>query len=73
MTSCQRWLLLAVLMLVGVPLTGCQRVAPYQRGRLAHPTMSEDYTSCRGREHVHAVHEGALGGSANPASGCGCN
>jgi hypothetical protein len=53
---------------------GCTHVAPYQRGRLAHPTMATtmDETS-PAQTHVHAVHEGAVGGGFGAESGCGCN
>jgi Domain of unknown function (DUF4266) len=55
-------------------LTGCVRVAPYERGTLAHPTMSADdpYTSPLD-EHVRAVSEGAAGGLSGGGGGCGCN
>lgn len=53
---------------------GCTHVKPYQRGSLAHPTMSGSSFSAPAAEHVHAVHEGAVGGGgANAESGCGCN
>jgi hypothetical protein len=51
---------------------GCQRVAPYQRGRLAHPTMVDDYSS-PGAAHMVAIHEGAIGGGSAGEAGCGCN
>ena len=51
---------------------GCTHVAPYERGRLAHPTMTEAVESAAA-EHVHAVHEGAAGGGSVAESGCGCN
>jgi hypothetical protein len=50
----------------------CTHVAPYERGKLAHPTMTQGVDSAAA-EHVHAVHEGAAGGSAVAESGCGCN
>jgi hypothetical protein len=54
--------------------TGCVHVAPYERGTLAHPTMSADdpFTSSID-EHVRAVSEGASGGLAGAGGGCGCN
>jgi hypothetical protein len=60
--------------LVASVLTGCVRVAPYERGTLAHPTMSADdpYTSPLD-EHVRAVSEGASGGLTGAGGGCGCN
>jgi hypothetical protein len=55
-------------------LTGCVKVAPYERGTLAHPTMSADdpYSSPLD-EHVRAVSEGAAGGLTGGGGGCGCN
>jgi hypothetical protein len=54
-------------------VAGCAQVAPYERGRLAHPTMAAEDALSAGREHVHAVHEGASGGEIGASSGCGCN
>lgn len=53
--------------------TSCARVAPHQRGRLAHPSVQAEDGSSPGREHVHAIQEGATGGSDGAVSGCGCN
>jgi hypothetical protein len=53
--------------------TGCARVAPYERGTLAHPTMSPDDMSSGIDEHVRAVSEGATGGFGGGGGGCGCN
>ena len=55
-------------------MTGCASVAPYERGTLAHPTMSADdpFTSPLD-EHVRAVSEGASGGLNGGGGGCGCN
>ena len=52
---------------------GCAEVAVYERGRLAHPTMKPDEGASAGREHVYAIHEGAMGGHVGASSGCGCN
>ena len=55
-------------------LTGCfSHVAPYERGTLAHPTMSPDDMSSGVDEHVRAVSEGATGGFGGGGGGCGCN
>jgi hypothetical protein len=54
-------------------LGGCAEVAPYQRGRLAHPTMNPRDSASLGRDHVHGVQEGAIGGTPGASSGCGCN
>lgn len=52
--------------------SACTHVAPYDRGRLAHPMMtSELQTAASG--HVTAVQEGATGGGSVAESGCGCN
>jgi hypothetical protein len=54
--------------------TGCVHVAPYERGTLAHPTMSgEDNFKTPMAEHVEAISEGAAGGLAGGGGGCGCN
>lgn len=53
--------------------TACTHVAPYERGILAHPTMSTDDPSIGLDEHVRAVSEGAAGGVGGGGGGCGCN
>lgn len=54
--------------------TGCANVAPYERGTLAHPTMSADDPFTSGLDnHVRAVSEGAAGGLSGGGGGCGCN
>ncbi len=53
---------------------GCSHVAPYERGTLAHPTMSaEDPFKTPLAAHVEDVSEGAIGGLAGGGGGCGCN
>jgi hypothetical protein len=54
-------------------VTGCVHVAPYERGTLAHPTMTVDDVSTAMDEHVRAVSEGATGGVSGGGGGCGCN
>lgn len=54
-------------------LPACTHVQPYQRAKLAHPTMSTDSLDGPGEEHMHAVHEGATGGGGVGGGGCGCN
>ncbi len=61
------WKILALLLL----LSGCTHVAPYERGNLAHPSMSEG--AGPGESHMQAVHEGATGGATSIEGGCGCN
>ncbi len=67
---------LVALLLVGgscVLTTGCAQVAPYERAKLAHPTMAANDLAGPGEEHLRAVTEGAIGGSTGAGSGCGCN
>ena len=54
-------------------LSGCVHVAPYQRGALAHPTMSTEDVAFGVDAHVRAVSEGASGGLGGGGGGCGCN
>ena len=53
--------------------TGCANVAPYERGKLAHPTMAAGDLAGAGENHLRAISEGAIGGSGGTGSGCGCN
>ena len=66
---------LALLALVAVGASACvhEHVAPYDRGKLAHWTMTTSELDGPAESHVHAVHEGAAGGGALGESGCGCN
>ena len=52
-------------------LLACRHVAPYERGKLAHPSMTEA-TESAAAGHLHAVQEGAAGGGSVAESGCGC-
>jgi len=62
------------LLLLALLSAACSHVAPYERGKLAHPTMAdESLFSSPATEHVYAVHEGATGGGDVGSSGCGCN
>ena len=54
-------------------LVGCAHVAPYQRAKLASPTMSTRNLSEPAEAHMHAIHEGATGGTSAAEGGCGCN
>jgi hypothetical protein len=53
--------------------SACVKVAPYERGMLAHPTMTTDSVSTGLDEHVRGVSEGAAGGLGGGGGGCGCN
>lgn len=61
------------LIVIGVILSACTKVAPYERGMLAHPTMTPEEISLGLDEHVRAVSEGAAGGLGGGGGGCGCN
>ncbi|MFO0619310.1 MAG: DUF4266 domain-containing protein [Polyangiaceae bacterium] len=62
-------------LLVGAALAsiGCAQVMPYERAKLAHPTMTAVDLVGPGVMHLRAIDEGATGGSAGAGSGCGCN
>ena len=64
---------LLVLLSLAAASTACTKVAPYERGMLAHPTMTPDEISIGLDEHVRAVSEGAKGGLGGGGGGCGCN
>jgi hypothetical protein len=64
--------MLALVSLSGV-ISACAPVAPYERGTLAHPTMSTEDLSTGLDAHVRAVSEGASGGLGGGGGGCGCN
>jgi hypothetical protein len=57
----------------GAALTGCKTVAPYERAKLAHPTMAATDEVGFGEAHLRALSEGATGGGSGNGSGCGCN
>lgn len=61
------------LLAVGLFLSACTKVAPYERGMLAHPTMTPEEISIGLDGHVRAVSEGAAGGLGGGGGGCGCN
>jgi hypothetical protein len=51
----------------------CVKVQSYERGKLAHPTMSTDDVAMGIDGHVRGVSEGAAGGLSAGGGGCGCN
>jgi hypothetical protein len=61
------------LAILGALSAGCSHVAPYERGKLAHPMMTAGDLEGAAAAHVQAVHEGATGGGDLSESGCGCN
>jgi hypothetical protein len=58
-----------------VMLTGCQRVKPWQRGRLADYIMraDRDPIGTMQDEHIYFSREAASGGRGVGGGGCGCN
>jgi hypothetical protein len=64
---------LGVILALAAATTACSHVAPYERGKLAHPMMTSDDLEGPAASHVQAVHEGAAGGGAVGGGGCGCN
>ncbi|WP_394840370.1 MULTISPECIES: DUF4266 domain-containing protein [Pendulispora] len=46
---------------------------PYERGTLAHPTMTTEDVGSPIDAHVRDVSEGAKGGLGGGGGGCGCN
>ncbi len=65
-------LVVAILAIVASN-AACTHVAPYERGKLAHPMMTTPGLEGPAASHVLAVHEGATGGGSLAESGCGCN
>ena len=63
-------LVLAALAALG---GGCAELPAYERGQLAHPTMTTSDLARSSEEHTRAVHEGATGGGFSAGGGCGCN
>jgi hypothetical protein len=63
--------LCVALSIVGA--SGCVRVMPYEREKLAHPTMGTDEVGTALDGHVRGVSEGAAGGLGGGGGGCGCN
>ena len=64
----------ALLAGLALSVMGCRHVHPWERGKLAHPTMSG--TALPGgpaEAHAYSVQEGAVGGGGAAESGCGCN
>jgi hypothetical protein len=61
------------LSLLAFASTGCSHVAPYERAKIAHPTMAANDLAGPGESHTRGVLEGATGGSVGAQSGCGCN
>jgi len=63
------------MMALGLTLTGCVRVEPWDREFLAKDHMAPDpYASdVSFQEHANFSREGTMGGFSPDAGGCGCN
>lgn len=61
-----------LVLVVGLGV-GCVKVMPYERGQLAHPSMTTDEVATGIDGHVRGVSEGAAGGLSAGGGGCGCN
>ena len=68
-----RCIAVIALVVVSASLAACTHVRPWERGKLAHPTMVGPNLPGVAEEHVYSVQEGATGGGASAESGCGCN
>jgi hypothetical protein len=73
MSSVRTALLALSALALAASSLGCSHVAPYERGKIAHPTMAAGDMSSPGQSHVRSVLEGARGGTVGAESGCGCN
>jgi len=66
--------LIAPVFFLGLGVSGCAEVAPWQRGNLAKPQMAlEPYpmqSSFRG--HIYGSREAASGVGSSEGGGCGC-
>lgn len=69
----RRQLFLLAAVALALSASACVKVAPYERGMLAHPTMTADEIAIGLDGHVRAVSEGAAGGLGGAGGGCGCN
>jgi hypothetical protein len=66
-------ILVSLALLLGLASVACAPVAPYERGILAHPTMTPEDVAIGLDAHVRAISEGASGGLSGGGGGCGCN
>ena len=66
--------LLTGMVLLGIATAGCATVQPWQRGRLAHESMTfdGDAASIAYESHWQEAREGAAGGLGVQSGGCGC-
>lgn len=70
----RKQVLTLLLLGLGVCLSGCAAVAPWERGNLAKPQMAlEPNPALRAlRNHTYMSREAALAGGSAVGGGCGC-
>jgi hypothetical protein len=68
-----RVLSIALAVVASITVSGCAQLRPWERGRLAHPTMLLTDQGRTVDAHVYAIQEGAVGGGSAAEGGCGCN
>jgi Domain of unknown function (DUF4266) len=63
-----------LLSIIGISLTACAPVQPWERGNLAKPQMALDPYPLQSalRAHNYGSREAAAGGNAAQGGGCGC-
>jgi hypothetical protein len=67
---------LATLLFVSLAsfaVSACAHVPAYERGALAHPSMTTADIAGAAEAHTRAIQEGAAGGGFEVGGGCGCN
>jgi len=69
----RRWALGGLVLVLASLAAGCVHVRPYQRERLAHPSMTSGEWEGPAAAHARGVREGAIGGGTAGEAGCGCN
>ncbi|MEI7869333.1 MAG: DUF4266 domain-containing protein [Candidatus Methylumidiphilus sp.] len=64
----------ALLLALGVCVSGCTNVAPWERGNLAKPHMALNPSPMQSmlRSHQYGSREASTGGGAAGGGGCGC-
>lgn len=71
----KRFPLAVAALLTTLLSSACAPVQPWERGRLAQPTMSldEDPLLTSISEHIYNSKEASSGGAGPAGGGCGCN
>lgn len=71
----RRAVLLTCLASLGLALSACTTVRPWEREVLARPDMAfePDPIEARRRDHVYFSKEASLPGGGTGGGGCGCN